>query len=98
MTDADASQQPSSSTCRDPVPAGCPLTRRVRTFAELAHYAAKSAARLDRLEQIQRERDDDIGVIVDHERALLERRCLAILDAVRRMDEPAYRWAEESRA
>ena len=98
MTDADASQQPSSSTCRDPVPAGCPLTRRVRTFAELAHYAAKSAARLDRLEQIQRERDDDIGVIVDHERALLERRCLAILDAVRHMDEPAYRWAEEARA
>ena len=72
--------------------------RRVRTFAELAHYVARSAARLDRLEQIQRERDDDIGVIVDHERALLERRCLATLDAVRHMDEPAYRWAEEARA
>lgn len=68
-----------------------------RSFAELAASVVRSADRLDRFQAIQQVREVPDEILA-HERALLERRCLQLLEAVRHSNDLTWRWDQEARA
>jgi hypothetical protein len=77
-------------------PLGRPVTR-ARTYSRLALSVARSAERLDRYERL-RFASEVPAEFLAFERSLCERRCLALLDAVRNADDPRFRWEHEGLA
>jgi NaMN:DMB phosphoribosyltransferase len=92
-----AAASPGAPILQTAAPTGVAVTRTTRSLGHLAVSVIRSAERLDRLEAVGRSRDVPAEILA-HERALLERRCLRLLDAVRYDDDPTWRWDQEARA
>lgn len=72
-----------------PTPAAPPRSRAV---THLARATLRSASRLDQLRQMPNAPAPTLA----HERAILERRALRLLDAARHLDDLRFRWDLEA--